>query len=80
MQKVVAGKSVFWYTLAMEKNTTTTVQKGISSTGFAYTITARLVGHRNQYFTMRGNKGEGFAFFHTSKDIGYLRRLLSDRY
>jgi hypothetical protein len=58
--------------------------KDINSTtpsGFAYSITVRLQGHKNQYFVAKGEKiRDGVvtnSFFHTGKDLNYVKRMVA---
>ena len=78
MQKVVAKNPVLGYTLDMEITTTTAqvILKGQTTQGFAYEIKQHLKGHKNEYFVLKGSKGERFSFLHTSKSLSYLKNLL----
>lgn len=78
MQKVLAGKSFFCYPSGMEITTSTAqvILRGETKQGFAYEIKQHLKGHKNQYFVLKGKKGENFSFFHTSKSLSYLQNVL----
>lgn len=79
MQKVVAENPFLDYSLGMEIQLAQIVESGTTKQGFVYTIKVHLQGNKNQYFALRGNKGERFSFFHSSKSLSYLRNLLADK-
>jgi hypothetical protein len=64
----------------MNANVTTTtatvISKGETAGGFAYEIKNHLKGSRNEYFVLKGSKGERFSFLHTSKSLAYLKKIL----
>ena len=54
---------------------------GTTASGFAYSITARLIGSPNQYYVAKGEKTrDGVVtnkFFHTGKDLNYVKRQVA---
>jgi hypothetical protein len=52
------------------------ISQGQTAGGFTYEIKNHLKGSRNEYFVLKGSKGDRFSFIHTSKSLPYLKKIL----